>query len=860
MMPSGGNVVAKAWVQIIPEMSGIQGEITKELTREMSDVGEKAGEALGKGISSSLDSYADKIAGIGDKLTLGITTPLAAAGASIASTAVDFDNAASTIEAAVGGDVDAAEDLMEVGRDLWRNGWAKSMDELTPALVDAYEVLGDIGDEDLRTAIRGAETMERVWGADINESLRGVNILMDAFGLSAQEATDLMVAGSQRGLNYTNELGDNLAEYAGRWGDAGISASEYFSLLEAGTQNGAYNLDRVGDFLNEFLTSLSDGRMEEGIAAFSEGTQAVWESYKEGGATAQDVLQAVVGELANGKTETEAMAIASQLWSSLGEDNCLSMIQSLSGVTDSFGDVSGATDQAAGAIEDSIGNRATSAVNRLKEAFEPVMEDVVGLIEKAADLAEQFSSWYSSLDEGTQEFIVNFAAIAAAAGPVMSVGGRLAKGAGSLAKGLGKVAGSAKTTATTAKHMASAATTAGTAAVGLGTGLAGASAAGAAVIGTGIELTSVWQAAGRDFEGDAARFATATQTMADAGAVVSASGVEVKSMYSELGAGTTASIQQMQTWAESFRGASTWAFELFPQNKENFENQYRQMFNSIDQETIGGWLAVQASTVAAGEPLTAANASNVSSILNTYSVLKDYLPEDSHQALVAMAQAMEGTIPELAGAADMSSEEIIATMRSVLLDGGTGTGATGKQAGDELGGGFSGGMSGRVGDVESSGRSLASAAESAKDNNANASSWGSELGSNFASGIKSMWSTVCNAASSLAGAVASFLHFSEPDVGPLVGINDSGRELAQNYANAMLDGVPAVRNAAGALAGAASFAGQARWSYGISGSGTGPTTYNVYIDGSLVQTDAQMAEALDGLLAGVRRTMRLGVA
>ena len=37
-------------------------------------------------------------------------------------------------------------------------------------------------------------------------------------------------------------------------------------------------------------------------------------------------------------------------------------------------------------------------------------------------------------------------------------------------------------------------------------------------------------------------------------------------------------------------------------------------------------------------------------------------------------------------------------------------------------------------------------------------------------------------------------------------------------------------------------------------------TYNVYIDGSLVQSDAQMAEALDGLLAGVRRTMRLGVA
>lgn len=88
--------------------------------------------------------------------------------------------------------------------------------------------------------------MADVFGADVSESVRGTNALMEGFGLSAQEASDLMAAGMQRGLNYTDELGDNLSEYSVRWGEAGMSASQYFSLLEAGTANGAYNWTRWG--------------------------------------------------------------------------------------------------------------------------------------------------------------------------------------------------------------------------------------------------------------------------------------------------------------------------------------------------------------------------------------------------------------------------------------------------------------------------------------------------------------------------------------------------------------------------------------------------------------------------------------
>ena len=321
------------------------------LAKGMVESGARAAELGGEiyNLGSSVEST-------GQKMTAGLTAPIAAAGAGAIAAAMDFDKAGSTIDAACGDATESAESLKNVGRDLYTGGWGESMTQLSDSLIHAREILGDISETDMSYAVEGAMTLEQAYGSDFSETLRGVNVLMDKFGLSAQEATDLMVAGTQRGLDYTQELGDNLSEYSGRWADAGMSASQYFSLLEAGAQNGAYQLDKVGDFLNEFLTSLTDGRMEEGIGAFSQGTQEAFASFQQGGATAQDVLNAVIGELAQMPDGYQRAQIASELWSSLGEDNAMSMITALANVDDSFTDVGGAAADAGAKISDNLEN------------------------------------------------------------------------------------------------------------------------------------------------------------------------------------------------------------------------------------------------------------------------------------------------------------------------------------------------------------------------------------------------------------------------------------------------------------------------------------------------------------------------
>ena len=378
---------------------------------------EKAGEKAKKS-SQDHDKLSESAAKAGDALRIGLAGAAAAAGAAVFATAADYDTAQQRIQAALGTTAEEAGRFRDIGASIYENGWGDSLDQVTDALIQTKETIRDIDETGLQKVTENALALEKVFGSDVNETIRGTNALMEGFGLTAEEASDLMAAGMQRGLNYTDELGDNLSEYAGRWGDAGMTASQYFSLLEAGTANGAYNLDKVGDFLNEFLTSLSDGRMEENIGRLSDGTQQVFENFKAGKATAEDVLNAVIGDLNSMTDETERASFASDVWSSLGEDNAMKMILAMGNVEDTFGNVAGTSEQVAESMEQSFGQKVQSAVRTLAGSFEGLGDPILNIAEYLADGIKAFSDWFNSLGEGGQRTVVTLAAITAASVPV----------------------------------------------------------------------------------------------------------------------------------------------------------------------------------------------------------------------------------------------------------------------------------------------------------------------------------------------------------------------------------------------------------------------------------------------------------
>ena len=364
-------------------------------------------ETLKDSFSNALDGISSLAENVGVNLPTNLlkVAPFAAAAAAVGkaigtgiTSALDTINLQGTLEAKLGSGSQAAENAGVVAGNLYNDGWGESLDDIGNTVATVSQAIRGIGQDDLQVVSRATELWSQNFDTDVSEGVRGVKVLMDQFGLSSRDATDLMTVGMQNGLNYTGELADNLSEYSGRWAEAGVSAQDYFSMLQAGVDNGAYSLDKVGDFLNEFLTSLSDGRMEESIASFSQGTQDVFNSYKNGGATAQDVLDSVIGEMNGMTNETERATIASTLWSSLGEDNAWGMIGALANVSNSYGDVSGSTLQA---MNDSqtLGQQFDSVTRTMSSAlgsvFMPVMQQVVtGL----SDFANGFQQMMTFVD------------------------------------------------------------------------------------------------------------------------------------------------------------------------------------------------------------------------------------------------------------------------------------------------------------------------------------------------------------------------------------------------------------------------------------------------------------------------------
>ena len=66
-----------------------------------------------------------------------------------------------------------------------------------------------------------------------------------------------------------------------------------------------------------------------------------------------------------------------------------------------------------------------------------------------------------------------------------------------------------------------------------------------------------------------------------------------------------------------------------------------------------------------------------------------------------------------------------------------------------------------------------------------ATAWGGDLVNNFIKGMTDNASKLAKKAEDVAGTVSSYLHFSEPEKGPLSDFNESGSDMIQNFIDSM---------------------------------------------------------------------------
>lgn len=315
-----------------------------------------------------------------DALELGalaVGTAIGGIALSVGAFAMETDAALGKLSAQTGAVGDELKLLESTAEEVFSRGYGENLEEVTDALSRVKQNIHSINDQDLGDVTADAMLLASVFDSDVNEVARGVNNTMEAFGVTADKAFDLFTAGGQRGLNFSNEMFDNVAEYSPLFGKMGYSAEEYFGILERGAKAGVYNLDYVNDIMKEFQILIKDGSKStnQAMGGLSKDTQAVWNSFLDGKGTVSDVASKVIDELKVMDDQVYANQIAVSLFGTKFEDLESDAVYAMLGTTEAMKGFEGATDVAAEAVENTFKNRMVEAWRDLQIGIGEVVEN-----------------------------------------------------------------------------------------------------------------------------------------------------------------------------------------------------------------------------------------------------------------------------------------------------------------------------------------------------------------------------------------------------------------------------------------------------------------------------------------------------
>lgn len=338
----------------------------------------------------------------------GLTDGLINIGKSAMDSAMQFGDSQTYLQANLGITAKEAEKLNAVVEEVFKYGVVESVDEASQAVMLVKQSFGDLNDTDLEKLTNQITTIAKRTDTDVNENVNAASRLMNEFGISGQEAMDLIAAGYQKGLNKSGDFLDTLNEYAPHFQSAGYSANEMLEILNNGLKNGALNTDKAADAVKEFQIRLGDGSFEKVIGSFSQGTQDVFQKWKDGKATVADVAESISKDL-NKMTPTEqqeALSLLSSQFEDLGIDGA----KALFSVGKEFENVKGKADASRTPTE-----KWNSALRELQTALKPIGENLISALTPVINGLAQLADWFSKLPGPVQTFITVFGGIIAVA-------------------------------------------------------------------------------------------------------------------------------------------------------------------------------------------------------------------------------------------------------------------------------------------------------------------------------------------------------------------------------------------------------------------------------------------------------------
>jgi phage-related minor tail protein len=143
-----------------------------------------------------------------------------ATGASLIKLGDEYNMAVNQISASTGATGQELEALGEVAQNVYKHNFGDSLEDVANGISEVSRTTGLMGQE-LEKATESGFALRDTFGFEMQESARAAGALIKNFGISADEAYNIIAVGAQNGADKNGDLLDTLNEYSAQYAALG---------------------------------------------------------------------------------------------------------------------------------------------------------------------------------------------------------------------------------------------------------------------------------------------------------------------------------------------------------------------------------------------------------------------------------------------------------------------------------------------------------------------------------------------------------------------------------------------------------------------------------------------------------------
>ena len=397
----------------------------------------KAGKKIQE-YGNNITKVSEKIDEIGNKASV-VSAGVVAGGTALANSAMNLEDAVAKYVSSTNTAEEETEKYRQVLENINKNNYGEGYEDIADSMAQVKMQLKDINEQDLQNITEKAIALRDLFGYDVSESVRAVKAMMDNLNVTADEAFNLIAEGKKQGLDFSNELLDNINEYSVQFGKLGLSAEDMFNIFKSGAESGAFNLDKIGDAVKEFSIRAIDGSNTtiDGFKRIGLNADTMAKKFASGGETAKQAFIEVVNRLGKMDDKVSQSIAGVDLFGTMWEDLGPTVITSFSKMDNGISKSSDSMQKSIDQLYNTTKKKAETQLKRLQSLGADFGEEMLPVLEDLIDMAEGFIDKLEGMSDAEKENIVKIGLFVAGAGPLIKTMGTAGKVIGSVSSGIG---------------------------------------------------------------------------------------------------------------------------------------------------------------------------------------------------------------------------------------------------------------------------------------------------------------------------------------------------------------------------------------------------------------------------------------